>query len=341
MALAAAASAQLLPLLLLLLGSAYVSAQATATWPMVVRHAFTPAECDSIASTFVQQLRPELDERQEQGVSRLNRWDEGQKLMRSGAFDWIYARVLKLIGALGDGAGDGAGARDETAEAAAFRERVEFNLMHEFTGGKYFDWHVDTKPGDGTRRTFNVNVMLSRPDVDFGGGALQVGKTEIVSWQGDLYVYPASFPHAVHDVSWGTRRTLVVAMADGDSEGGGRAGEGAYWRAAQANFERLLRDSAGLGKVSKLHLLHGQFLEALGDSAGAAAAFCQSYRVTSEAAQYVAHFMSDGLAALQAGPSPELALAHSYFAMAACIDPQHSEATEALSVVQQALGQVS
>ena len=48
-------------------------------------------------------------------------------------------------------------------------------LLHEFDEAHdRFDWHVDTKPNDGKARTTNLNVMLSEPRVDFGGGALQV-----------------------------------------------------------------------------------------------------------------------------------------------------------------------
>jgi len=37
--------------------------------------------------------------------------------------------------------------------AMQFRDHVEFDLMHEFTEGYFFDFHVDTKPNDGTFRT--------------------------------------------------------------------------------------------------------------------------------------------------------------------------------------------
>ena len=80
-----------------------------------------------------------------------------------------------------------------------FRDHVEFDLMHEFgevslsraralspspvfpnnalsppwLQGYFFDFHVDTKPNDGTLRTVNVNVMLSPRDA-YEGGTLQV-----------------------------------------------------------------------------------------------------------------------------------------------------------------------
>ncbi len=53
------------------------------------------------------------------------------------------------------------------AAASCFAEslsrNLDFVLMHEFKGaeGDFFDWHIDTKPGDRTDRTVNINVMLS------------------------------------------------------------------------------------------------------------------------------------------------------------------------------------
>ena len=55
-----------------------------------------------------------------------------------------------------------------------FRASIDFTLMHEFLPGDFFDWHVDTTPGDGTGRTLNANVMLSDPLLDFEGGRFKV-----------------------------------------------------------------------------------------------------------------------------------------------------------------------
>uniref|UniRef100_A0A7S4EXB5 Prolyl 4-hydroxylase alpha subunit Fe(2+) 2OG dioxygenase domain-containing protein n=1 Tax=Chrysotila carterae TaxID=13221 RepID=A0A7S4EXB5_CHRCT len=115
--------------------------------------------------------------------------------------DQILARDIFPLGSL-------------PASASEFHASVEFTLMHEFRPSfDRFDWHVDTKPNDGKWRTFNVNIMLSAAS-DYTGGQLQVGGRNISAQQGDLYLYPASAPHAVHTVASGVRRTLVLALAD-------------------------------------------------------------------------------------------------------------------------------
>ena len=101
-----------------------------------------------------------------------------------------------------------------------------FTLLHEFDEAHdRFDWHVDTKPNDGKARTTNLNVMLSEPRVDFGGGNLQVGSHNVSVRRGDAYAYAAAAPHVVHPLAWGLRRTLVVALntaADDDRAEGAR-----------------------------------------------------------------------------------------------------------------------
>ncbi|KAJ1479222.1 hypothetical protein T484DRAFT_1815097, partial [Baffinella frigidus] len=95
-----------------------------------------------------------------------------------------------------------------------FRSHVEFDLLHEFQKGYFFDFHIDAKPNDNTQRSINVNVMLS-PREDYTGGGLQVGAAQINAEQGDLYFYPAAFPHKVHDVTGGVRHTLVNDVTGG------------------------------------------------------------------------------------------------------------------------------
>lgn len=311
------------------------SASAEEGWPLVLRGIFTPEECDRISTLFVSMLPAENDVREGEGVSRINRWDAGGVLMAQGSFDWIHSRLVESL--------DLGLSSAEAEPLHSFQAQVEFNLMHEFTAGRFFEWHVDAKPDDGKYRTFNVNVMLSRPGVDFGGGALQVGQTRVDSQQGDVYVYPASFPHAVEDVTAGVRRTLVVALAEPDTAGGGpdlQKRRATYWRASEGNLAAL---AAGpLGGETKIHLLHAQLLEALGRSAEAERAYCRSYRATAEAARYARHFSQEGVAALEQGAGDErLRLAHSYFTMAACIDPYDEEAAEAARTVAAAIAQAA
>ena len=170
--------------------------------PLVCRSAFSVHECGNISKLFVTSQLVEHDVRIAEGVHRTNRWDSAKGMQRAGQLDWIYERIIDCAGL--------------NTSALAFRSTVEFSLMHEFTAGGFFDWHVDTKPGDGTGRTFNVNVMLSVPGRDFGGGAFLLGAKTVALEQGDLYIYPASYPHAVEGVVSGRRRTLVVAVIEPD-----------------------------------------------------------------------------------------------------------------------------
>jgi len=357
--------------------------------------AFTAAECSSIARIFTEGASLEVDERSipnlprmadDYGVARLNRFDEGGRLQAAGALDWVYERVAahlspamatRVLGGHGGG-----GERSSTAQRLG--SLVEFSLMHEFDERhSRFDWHVDTKPRDGTRRTFNVNVMLSAGG-DYSGGELRLGAQTFprpfqdLSWnlpatgelrlgaqtlrpqQGDLYLYAASLPHAVARVSGGRRRTLVVALRQGQGEEAEAAAEAevaaaeaevaarpdapleraAYWAETAEAYAALLSPGGGLATEPKVHLLHGEFLEALGAPHAARGAFCSSYRASDEAHAYAEAFMADGVAALSdaAQPSPlqrhELAL--SYLGMAHCIAPATPELKEGLAAVRRA-----
>ncbi len=61
--------------------------------------------------------------------------------------------------------------------AASLSLNLDFVLMHEFKGAKgdFLDWHIDTKPGDRTGQTVNINVMLSKAGEDYTGGGILVG----------------------------------------------------------------------------------------------------------------------------------------------------------------------
>ena len=173
--------------------------------PLVCRSAFSAPECDAIGHAFLAQPA-EQDMRDDDGIRRTNRWDTSKGMLRKGELDWISERIVACAN-LRDAAG-----REQSA--LGFRASVDFSLMHEFGPGDFFDWHVDTTPGDGTGRTLNVNVMLSDPSRDFEGGRFHLGATTLRLAQGDLYIYPASYPHAVENVTAGRRRTLVVGVVD-------------------------------------------------------------------------------------------------------------------------------
>ena len=318
--------------------------------------AFTPDECAKIVSMF-ETIDAEHDERSVPllpnmndsfAMSRVNRFASPT----DGAFDWVYERMLKLQPSLGDC-------------LETFKGRVAFNLLHEFEHGKAnaFDWHADAKPGDGKNRRTNVNVMLSLPGQHFGGGTLQVGNEEVDSQQGDLVVYAAALPHRVHPLTWGRRHTLVVALSGdgpadattayatsahgdavpiGDTMPLGDATPSSpplpYWRRMEAAFEQLTTSGSPLATEPKIHILHGEFLEGLpGRAHDAQRSFCRAYQSTDEARDHANTFFSDGVAALQQEGGPDLGLADNYLTMAACIEPTHEDAAQALQVVREAI----
>lgn len=120
-----------------------------------------------------------------------------------------------------------------------------------------------------------------------------------------------------------------------------------YWASAEVAFDELTADSTGtaaadehtatLSHEPKVHILHGEHLEASGRADEAQAAFCRSYRASSEGVGFFgAQFYARGVGALQEA-SRDLMLAQSYLAMAVCVDPGHTEAAAALGVVRDAL----
>ena len=198
-------------------------------------------------------------------------------------------------------------------------------------------------------------------------GELRLGAQTLRPQQGDLYLYAASLPHAVARVSGGRRRTLVVALRQGRGEEAEAAAEAgvaaaeaevaaagaevaarsdapleraAYWAETAEAYAALLSPGGGLATEPKVHLLHGEFLEALGAPDAARGAFCSSYRASGEAHAYAEAFMADGVAALSdaAQPSPlqrhELAL--SSLGMAHCIAPATPELEEGLAAGRRA-----
>ena len=66
----------------------------------------------------------------------------------SGELDWIYTRVLEK--SKSSPVESPWGFDMTSLNAMKFRDFVEFDLMHEFVEGYFFDFHVDTKPNDGT-----------------------------------------------------------------------------------------------------------------------------------------------------------------------------------------------
>ena len=315
--------------------------------------AFSAQECSDILKLFSEAtpehdlrrvpLLPNMKEESFRG-SRINRFADAA-MLDSGDFDWIYERLLSVLPASMDGGSAGAVVGESSKLWAPKRQRLQwmhdrvaFNLVHEFTDdANGFDWHTDTKPGDGKARSLNINVMLSAPGEAFGGGELQVGGAQIAARQGDAYTYSAAVPHRVLPLTWGRRYTLIIAL--NERPGAGLEGRReAYWRRAEAAFDGLVR-SAALASEPKVHILHGEFLEGAGRHEDAHRAFCRAYRATAEPHAHCQQFIADGAAAVQRPEGADLDTAERYFSMAACIDPTHAEAASALAMVSDAIGQ--
>ena len=151
--------------------------QATHEDYRMYRGAFSAEECKTIANLFLERP-PEPDTRtipllpnmhDEFRVSRLSRFDDGS-LLSQGHLDFIYDRLVGLqqdqppsplfaIAGLDLQRPQNATSASEWAATARQRlhARVGFNLVHEFNSASQaspqFDWHADTKPGDGKRRS--------------------------------------------------------------------------------------------------------------------------------------------------------------------------------------------
>ena len=131
--------------------------------------------------------------------------------------------------------------------------------------------------------------------------------------RGDAYAYAAA-PHVVHPLA-GLRRTLVVALntaADDD--------RAEYFREAEERHRPRRRRA----RHEPLHLLRGEFLEALGRADDAKRAFCASYRATDDAGAYARRFLADGR---DAAVADRMDVANEYFRMARCIEPDSSLTT--------------
>lgn len=303
-------------------------------WPIMARNAFTPTECDAIIDLYTTQLKRIEDTREADSVSRINRFDVKGKLLKRGDLDWILERVASKLPLnkhcevdLGDSDADHEDDAMTLSSGEELKACIDFTLLHEFNPGMHFGLHVDTKPNDGTHRTYNVNIMLSDPSA-YQGGGLQVGPVLLEGLQkGDLYLYPASLPHAVLQLDGGLRYTYVMALSV-PLEDRSDHQQASYWTASEERF-RALMGRMGEGDLeSRLHLIYAQFLEASGDRTDADidAAYCNSYRATPEAAQYAQQFLKHGRMAQDAGDPG----AANYFRMAICVDPTLVPVVESL-----------
>ena len=129
-----------------------------------------------------------------------------------------------------------------------------------------------------------------------------MGELDVQPSKGDMYWYPAHYPHRVTDVSSGARHTFIVA-AKAPSDGARQAA--GFWARGEENLRTLtaptrIRAAAraavgghatavlerdAVSVPSKWHMLLGELLAAQGMEEEADAEFANAYAVTDEAAE--------------------------------------------------------
>mmetsp|Transcript_16600 Transcript_16600/g.55348 ORF Transcript_16600/g.55348 Transcript_16600/m.55348 type:complete len:367 (-) Transcript_16600:33-1133(-) len=303
---------------------------------------FTPEECESIIELFKERCKVDEDHRNDKGVRRINRIDAENKLMKESKLDWIYERVINASKTSKLMLPWGFNVTETTSEQ--FRNHVEFNLLHEFKAGYFFDFHIDTKPNDGTSRTININIMLSARD-KYKGGELQVGAINVVAEQGDMYFYPAAFPHKVHDITEGLRHTFIIASCATNDKSEAVRKSADYLNERVRYFQLAARNHAILDQYAesgvdrpevnaKILWLHGEFLDASGHQDLADDLFARSYAASGQGPDYAEHFFAQGIAAIQAG---QVETGKKTIEMALKVHPQHARARETLLVLESAM----
>jgi len=228
---------------------------------------FSSSEVKRIVQTF-KRLPEVSDDRPSQGVVRFNYYTEAANEEMS----WFLERIREKMG------------KDFDAED------VEFYLMHKFTPGGFFDYHVDTHPsGDSRQRTYNINVLLSE-ESEFEGGGLAVGNEDSGIKVGDCYSYPAAFPHCVTGITKGERFTLVLAVREARKEEEWVE----WWNGVELEFKRIV-EKGGKTVPAKIYWLFGEMLDRVsGREKDAERMFCESYARTEQSGEYVKVFRERG-----------------------------------------------
>ena len=262
-------------------------AEAPASWPLLAHSVFTAQESFEITKLFKEadqchgwKILPFLDGEDDLWKSHANALaavvnESGvppmavystcilPKQINEPALDWVLERVASAFAArLNRHPSD-----LFPSTAKSLRRRLEMILMHEFTTGQYFGWHMDTKrapKGYGeTGRAYAINVMLSEPEVNFLGGTLHVGGASLSVHQGDLYLYPSNLPHRVTPVTDGMRHTLVLQLNDPEPF---YPSWEEYYNDAERRMADWIRPGGALAGAAGVHLLHAQVLSRQGRS---------------------------------------------------------------------------
>ena len=156
------------------------------------------------------------------------------------------------------------------------------SLAHAKIAGGYFDHHVDSHPSDSpTQRTYNINVLLSQSS-EYSGGELKIGDELANVSRGDLYTYPAFYPHAVTEITKGVRFTLILAVkATKSSQEWSR-----WWDEQETKITLLCQKSTNAG----IAILLSTFLERRGKLDQADQARWRAYVLSGQAKEYADYF---------------------------------------------------
>ena len=125
-------------------------------------------------------------------------------------FGAVFERLLDLKDRIG------------AAIGLAADEIAEMDFAHDIRHITYLEGHDCPFHCDDPRSTFNIVMMLSRPNVDFGGGTFQVhpgpllgggSARSVMLRQGDAIIYTASkVDHGVSAVTEGIRQICLVEL---------------------------------------------------------------------------------------------------------------------------------
>ncbi len=98
-------------------------------------------------------------------------------------------------------------------EVVGFQTELQ---LAEYTGGGFFDWHMDFGAGDPSNRKLSITVQLSAPE-EYEGGDLQFMINQNIidapRTQGTAIIFPSFGLHRVLPVTSGKRMSIVGWIA--------------------------------------------------------------------------------------------------------------------------------
>lgn len=93
--------------------------------------------------------------------------------------------------------------------------RKEHLILHRFSPGDYFDYHVDSTTTSKGKRLYAVGFNVNE---EYTGGEFRIAKenieTTIGSKAGVPYVFSSEVPHKINPVLTGTRWSIILFIHD-------------------------------------------------------------------------------------------------------------------------------